>query len=62
MTSQPQRTVLQLIQKAIARGERQREQERTFLLLEDLVDDPIEWSLSEEAELGQAYGGKHLVH
>lgn len=47
MTTQPQRTVLELIRRAAVRGGAAGAPERPYLLLEDLLDDPIEWSLCE---------------
>lgn len=52
MTAQPQRTVIELIRRAVARGGATSPQERSHLLLEDLLDDPIEWSLVESTSEG----------
>jgi|GEM_PF-5913045 len=48
MNTQPALPILELIRSAVARGAAQRLEERPYLLLEDLVDDPIEWSLGED--------------
>lgn len=45
MTTQPHRTILELIRGAVARGAAAGTQDRAYLVLEDLLDDPIEWSL-----------------
>lgn len=47
MTAQPQRTVIELIRRSVARGAAAAAEERSHLLPEDLLDDPIEWSLAE---------------
>lgn len=57
MTTQPQRTVLELIRNAAARGAAARPHERCCLALEDLLDDPIEWSLCETSAEGTQRGG-----
>jgi hypothetical protein len=56
MTAQPQRTVLELIRSAAARGAAAH-QERSYLLPEDLLDDPIEWSLGEASAEGTQRSG-----
>lgn len=61
MTSPSQRTVLELI---LGAGTRRLPagQDRPFLLLEDLVDDPIEWTLCEcSAQSTQQRSGSNKV-
>jgi hypothetical protein len=54
MTGESHSNIIELIRAAVARGQAQRAQDRSYLLLEDLVDDPIEWSLR---DIAQAAGG-----
>ena len=56
MTTQPALPILELIRSAVARGAAQCLDERPYLLLEDLVDAPIEWSLGDQVHAAVGAG------